>query len=50
MTNAEDIRLALLAEQRAAERAAQALQEAKDALAAMETARPAVWVEVDSNG
>lgn len=45
MTNAEDIRLALLAEQRAAERAAQALREAKEAAAAMETTRPPFWAE-----
>lgn len=45
MTNAEDIRLALLAEQRAAQRAAEALQAAKEAAAAMETTRPPFWAQ-----
>lgn len=36
MTNAEEIRAALLAEQAQAQRAAEALQAAKDAAAAME--------------
>lgn len=50
MTNAEEIRAALLAEQQAAQRAADALREAQEAAAAMETSRPAVWVQVDPNG
>lgn len=32
------------------QRAADALKEAQAAAAAMETTRPAVWVEVDPNG
>lgn len=43
MTDAEEIRKALQAQQAAAEAAARALQEAKDAAAAMETSRPPFW-------
>lgn len=43
MTDAEEIRKALLARQAAADAAAAALQAAKDAAAAMETSRPPFW-------
>lgn len=43
MTDSEEIRKALLAEQQAAQRAAEALKAAQDAAAAMETTRPPFW-------
>lgn len=43
MTDAEEIRKALLAQQAAAERAEQALRDAKAAAEAMETNRPPFW-------
>lgn len=43
MTNAEEIRKALLAQQEAAQRAADALKAAQDAAAAMETTAPPYW-------
>lgn len=43
MTDAEEIRKALLAQQAAAEAAARALEAAKEAAAAMETTRPPFW-------
>lgn len=48
MTIAEEIRQALLAEQAAAQRAAEALQAAKEAAAAMETTRPPFWAQEGS--
>ena len=43
MTDAEEIRQALLAEQAAAQRAAEALEATKEAAAAMETGKPPFW-------
>lgn len=43
MTDAEDIRNALQAQQDAARRAAEALKAAQDAAAAMETTTPPFW-------
>lgn len=43
MIDAEEIRRALLAQQAAAQAAAEALKAAQEAAAAMETARPPFW-------
>lgn len=43
MTDAEEIRKALLAQEAAAKAAADALKAAQDAAAAMETTRPPFW-------
>lgn len=47
VTDAQEIRDALLAEQAAAQRAADALKEAQAAAAAMETTRPPFWAAED---